>query len=261
MRAITIQQPWALFVCLGLKTYETRTWKCHKHGPLLIHAGNTWSQRNKDVWKIFKSYWPRLNEYKIELGAIIGQVDMVACPTTDYVRSQIFTFESMAGDFGPNRYAWFLKNACLFSYPISFKGKQGFFDVPISPRKEFEIKRLSEIERQVIFQDSTPWPDLEDGTYSKALAIRLMHQGLKFSHRYFSDDEFIKAKNKFEFVLSGKYVVSQEEFWRYRTGDGWNSGWELLPEPKESQQEDLRIPVGNTGLKLGSRVPDSDLPF
>ncbi len=39
MRAITIRQPWASLVALGVKTIETRSWRTSYRGPLAIHAG------------------------------------------------------------------------------------------------------------------------------------------------------------------------------------------------------------------------------
>lgn len=39
MRALTIHQPWASLVALGVKTIETRSWRTSYRGPLAIHAG------------------------------------------------------------------------------------------------------------------------------------------------------------------------------------------------------------------------------
>ncbi len=38
-RALTLHQPWASLVALGVKTIETRSWATKYRGPLLIHAG------------------------------------------------------------------------------------------------------------------------------------------------------------------------------------------------------------------------------
>ncbi len=38
MKAISLWQPWATFVALGVKTIETRSWKTSYRGPLAIHA-------------------------------------------------------------------------------------------------------------------------------------------------------------------------------------------------------------------------------
>lgn len=41
MKALTLYQPWATLVALGLKRIETRSWPCGHVGPLAIHAAKT----------------------------------------------------------------------------------------------------------------------------------------------------------------------------------------------------------------------------
>ena len=38
-RALTIRQPWASLIALGVKTIGTRSWSTRYRGPLVIHAG------------------------------------------------------------------------------------------------------------------------------------------------------------------------------------------------------------------------------
>ncbi len=38
-KALTLYQPWAQLVVLGIKTIETRSWSTSYRGPLAIHAG------------------------------------------------------------------------------------------------------------------------------------------------------------------------------------------------------------------------------
>lgn len=38
-RALTVRQPWASLIALGVKTIETRSWSTAYRGPLVIHAG------------------------------------------------------------------------------------------------------------------------------------------------------------------------------------------------------------------------------
>lgn len=37
--ALSIMQPWAWLIVNGQKSIENRSWRCHKRGPVLIHAG------------------------------------------------------------------------------------------------------------------------------------------------------------------------------------------------------------------------------
>ena len=39
MKVLTLHQPWASLVALGVKTIETRSWSTKYRGPLAIHAG------------------------------------------------------------------------------------------------------------------------------------------------------------------------------------------------------------------------------
>lgn len=39
MKALTLYQPWASLIALGVKTVETRPWATKYRGPLAIHAG------------------------------------------------------------------------------------------------------------------------------------------------------------------------------------------------------------------------------
>lgn len=41
MKALTLHQPWASLVALGVKTVETRGWPTSHRGQLAIHAGTT----------------------------------------------------------------------------------------------------------------------------------------------------------------------------------------------------------------------------
>jgi len=38
MKALSIKQPYALYICTGIKTVENRTWKTDYRGRLIIHA-------------------------------------------------------------------------------------------------------------------------------------------------------------------------------------------------------------------------------
>lgn len=38
-KALSIMQPWAWLIVNGHKDIENRDWRCHRRGPILIHAG------------------------------------------------------------------------------------------------------------------------------------------------------------------------------------------------------------------------------
>lgn len=39
MKALTVRQPWASLIALGIKTIETRSWRTDHRGPIIVHAG------------------------------------------------------------------------------------------------------------------------------------------------------------------------------------------------------------------------------
>lgn len=53
--ALSLWQPWASLIALGVKTIETRSWSTQYRGPLAIHAGakkprNVWAQEPPDLY-------------------------------------------------------------------------------------------------------------------------------------------------------------------------------------------------------------------
>lgn len=61
MKALTVRQPWASLVALGVKTVETRSWQTKYRGPLAIHAGKVGAsiqtQREWDGWDALAEFW------------------------------------------------------------------------------------------------------------------------------------------------------------------------------------------------------------
>lgn len=47
MKVLTLHQPWASLVALGVKTIETRSWSTQYRGPLAIHAAATMPSYDK----------------------------------------------------------------------------------------------------------------------------------------------------------------------------------------------------------------------
>ena len=43
MKALTVRQPWASLIAMGVKRLETRSWSTTYRGPLMIHAGKAWA--------------------------------------------------------------------------------------------------------------------------------------------------------------------------------------------------------------------------
>lgn len=49
MKALTLHQPWASLIAVGVKTIETRSWATKYRGPLAIHAGKHFELLHADL--------------------------------------------------------------------------------------------------------------------------------------------------------------------------------------------------------------------
>lgn len=152
MRIITLHQPWASLVALGLKQYETRSWATKYRGKLAIHAGkkvctldDLFAQglisRSLNVSTEEQTQVESALELYLKKGFLYGQiltvVDLVNCwRMIDYIDrietipesvliDTVTPLEQTVGNWKHGRFAWRLENNQPLSEPIPFKGGQG----------------------------------------------------------------------------------------------------------------------------------------
>lgn len=136
-RALTVCQPYAsalIMVYPGgrrLKIVENRTWPTNFRGPLLIHAGKShvWTDDYESVLfdpiRIGRRFTMPSADDSFELlpmGAILGQVTLVDCVSTDAGRQIDPGFAS-----GP--WCWVMDDPISFDTPIPCLGAQGLWNV------------------------------------------------------------------------------------------------------------------------------------
>lgn len=149
MKAISLHQPWAQLVALGLKHYETRSWSTKHRGPLAIHAAK---RKDQGVVAAFEhlpiaAALARAGIRSIEalsFGAIVCVVDVAQvyqvgadgngkgalwAPARMSVRSMPTGNELEFGDFSVGRYAWLLDNLYRIPTPIDCRGYQQIWDL------------------------------------------------------------------------------------------------------------------------------------
>jgi len=152
VKALTLQQPWASLMSLGLKYIETRSWPCRYRGPLVIHSSAKW---NRDVLEQldlarrppildYDSDWGRILKAldgagvktldDLPLGSALCLVDVVSCQTTEeavvYFSETLFFDDELAfGNFRPGRWAIVTDGLRRFE-PIPFKGRRGLWEFP-----------------------------------------------------------------------------------------------------------------------------------
>ncbi|RYZ30881.1 MAG: ASCH domain-containing protein [Chitinophagaceae bacterium] len=128
-KALSLLQPWASLVVMGLKTIETRSWQTAHRGSLLIHASLGRKGKILSAEPPFSRYIPDFDA--LPFGAIVGEVqveEIVPVETLFYSDAKLaaLTLEEKAfGDYSSGRYAWLLSEPIMFDEPIPVKGGLG----------------------------------------------------------------------------------------------------------------------------------------
>ena len=147
MKALTLTQPWASLVSMGMKQIETRSWSTAYRGPLAIHAGaglgpvggmrglRKFTATLRDNWQV-PIYAPEvLPRGKIIAVAWLVDVQLIRPDMTEFVSGkavwELTPRERAFGDFTPGRYAWLLNDVRDFLAPVAAKGKLGLWDVDL----------------------------------------------------------------------------------------------------------------------------------
>ena len=127
MKAITLWQPWASYIAVGSKRYETRSWATSYRGPLAIHASaRKMTEGERDLLEDYPfphGYGP------LPFGAVVATCELVECVRmTDAAIAARECIELDLGDWYPGRFAWCLVNVVSLSEPIPAKGAQGLWE-------------------------------------------------------------------------------------------------------------------------------------
>lgn len=128
MRAISLWQPWASAIALGVKHVETRHWPTDYRGPLAIHAAKRWTREQKEFAQVEVSLGRMAK--RIPLGAIVATARLVDCRPTEELKLTVSAIERLYGNYEPGRYGWILAGIVALPEPIAYRGAQGFFSVP-----------------------------------------------------------------------------------------------------------------------------------
>lgn len=141
MRAITLHQPYASAVALGLKTIETRSWSTAYRGPIVIHAAlaagpeqrRNWDRMHPQDRAVFAAAGIHFLT-ALPLMRPVAVAELVGVVSVDEALSlRLVGFEGDAelrwGDYKPGRFAWVLKNIrpVLKSWTRSVTGYQGLW--------------------------------------------------------------------------------------------------------------------------------------
>lgn len=121
MRALSLKQPWASYVAIGLKTIETRTWSTKYRGKLLIVSSKTFDQ-NFPAERVTQGI--KTLGLDLPMGQALAIVDLIRC------RPMRPEDEKLAMTYRPDLYAWVLANIqTLVPFPV--RGRLGLYEVNI----------------------------------------------------------------------------------------------------------------------------------
>ncbi len=132
MKAITIWQPYATAIAVGLKHFETRSWPTRHRGPLAIHAAKKpISEDDYDqlLGHLSRYGRNRMPDYsKLPFGSVIATVELRECLKMDSeLVDRASGNERVLGDWRRGRYAWRISNVRSLKRPVSARGLQGLW--------------------------------------------------------------------------------------------------------------------------------------
>ena len=142
MKMLSMTQPYASAVPLGLKTWETRSWPTKYRGPLGIHAAKGFPKWAKEFAETERALGRGLA--RLPLGAVVAVVDLVDCQPTEYLIDGITGLERLYGNYLDGRFAWKLENIRPLAKPIPAKGSLGLW----TPGPELERAIMEQLKPQ-----------------------------------------------------------------------------------------------------------------
>lgn len=136
MKVLSIRQPYATLIMLGVKQFETRSWRTDYRGPLVIHAAATGARVQGDQLRrleIRLRLMPTiLMGQDYPLGALLGVVELVEClPISQALIAALTPREKALGWYSDPGFVWDLARAgrVRFAQPIPCGGRQGLWSL------------------------------------------------------------------------------------------------------------------------------------
>lgn len=150
MKSLSVWNPWATWIALGMKRYETRPRRFYHHGPLLICSAKH-RTRVIEVRDIYRIIEPKLTWTEVgmdldamEYGKALCIVDLIACVPAGVCEfdADFREAERAIGDYRDGRFALALKNVRRFKEPWPIRGRQGLFNIPDEEIAKHELEEV-----------------------------------------------------------------------------------------------------------------------
>lgn len=133
MKAISLWQPWAQAMALGLKRNETRSWPTLHRGDLVICASK---KKLDDVAYSIARCHGLLKDFEavpheMQFGVALCVVSVLRCVSTDtLMRNYLEASEYDLGDYSPGRFVWVTHHLRVLKAPVPVVGRQGLWELP-----------------------------------------------------------------------------------------------------------------------------------
>lgn len=136
LRVLTVHQPYASLIALGVKGVETRSRSTSYRGPVAIHAAKGYTAADVAVYKQLRSWGDAVGELigpwdDLPRGVVIATVDLIACePVTKPGIACIAgarPWEVHVGDYTPGRWTWQLASVRRLVDPVVARGALGLW--------------------------------------------------------------------------------------------------------------------------------------
>lgn len=133
MKALSLWQPWASLIALGLKRIETRSWGTPYRGLIAIHAAKRWTREEREFLEDLAEDFPGripAELAKPPLGAVVCVACLADCRRMDSRWCAGLTdLERAVGAHLPGRYAWVLEDVRPLATPYPLRGYQALWDL------------------------------------------------------------------------------------------------------------------------------------
>jgi len=133
MKAISIRQPWAGLIALGIKDIEIRSWNTNYRGPILIHAAKKIDNDPAHLEKILQEIKGDHHTLFRLAGYIIAKADLYACfpyEACDFANNLFRHFNHYSWWAKRGTYGIALANIEQLGHIIEYRGQLGIFNVP-----------------------------------------------------------------------------------------------------------------------------------
>lgn len=151
IKALTLDQPWATLVAIGLKHWETRGFGTDYRGPFAIHSGKAIKEhavrfaKENDMCRIALEQIGIVNGHIEDLPR--GKVLAVGLLKRIYGNremsfNRLSKFDKEFGLWGPGRKGWLIDPIMELAEPIPARGKQGIWNWVVPDHLEIPVGLL-----------------------------------------------------------------------------------------------------------------------